>query len=72
MTVDAAGTVMIDVEGTSVAVQCYDAGTGGGPAIVLCLGGALLFSLLFAPETGLVPRICARLRPAGRVRYTTD
>ncbi len=50
----------------------YHAGLPSGPAIVLCLGGALLLSLLCAPSAGLLPRAWARLRPSGRVRYTTD
>jgi zinc/manganese transport system permease protein len=50
----------------------YHAALPSGPAIVLCLGGALLFSLLCAPGTGLIPRAWTRLRSAGRVRYTTD
>lgn len=50
----------------------YHANLPSGPAIVLCLGGVLLLSLLCAPETGLIPRAYARLRPSGRVRYTTD
>jgi zinc/manganese transport system permease protein len=50
----------------------YHAGLPSGPAIVLCLGGALLVSLLCAPAAGLLPRAFSRLRSAGRVRYSAD
>lgn len=50
----------------------YHANLPSGPAIVLCLGGALLVSLICAPGNGLIARAYARLRPAGRVRYTTE
>jgi zinc/manganese transport system permease protein len=50
----------------------YHAGLPSGPAIVLCLGGTLFFSLLCAPAAGLLPRTLSRLRSAGRVRYSAD
>lgn len=50
----------------------YHANLPSGPAIVLCLGAAFLFSLLCAPESGLISRLYARLRPSGRVRYTVE
>jgi len=50
----------------------YHAGLPSGPAIVLSLGGALVFSLFCAPTSGLLPRAWARLRHAGRVRYTAE
>jgi len=50
----------------------YHAGLPSGPAIVICLGAMLLFSLLFAPGPGLVARLYAWLRPAGRLRHSVD
>lgn len=53
-------------------VVSYHFGLPSGPAIVLCLGGALVLSLVCAPAVGLLARAWARLRPSGRVHYTTD
>ena len=50
----------------------YHAGLPSGPAIVLCLGAALLVSLLAAPGAGLLPRAWSSLRATGRLRRGAD
>lgn len=50
----------------------YHASLPSGPAIVLCLGAALLLSIIAAPGSGLLARSWHALRAAGRIRHGAE
>jgi len=60
----AAMGVLAGVSGGVISVLTQDAATG--PVIVLCAGGIVLFSLLFAPQRGVIGKLRLR-RDAGRM-----